>query len=435
MKAWTLSGEVTQSLPGPASIARRVLPNGIVCLVRENHASPAVVIHGMVRTGHVHVSPDKAGLAGFTAGLLDRGTVSRTSAQIAAEVEAVGASLYLGAGRHTTAFSAKCLAEDLDLVLDVLADVLQHPIFSTEEIEKVRGEILTDLEERENNTRRMADLEFRALTYPPPHPYGVSPMGYRDTIEQLTREDIWSFYEEHFGPRDMLVVIVGGVDAESAQDRVERVLGGWQREKSVERDVLLPPAPLSEVRRKFVSLPGKTQSDIVLGRPGPARASPDYLAARLADIVLGGFGLMGRLGENVRDKQGLAYYAFSRMEAGLGPGPWMAVAGVNPQNVEQAVESILVELRRLRDTPVESDELDDVKAYLTGSLPILLETNEGVARSLLDMELYDLGLDYLQRYPGLIEAITAQEVQEAARTYLNPEAYALAIAGPAGTRD
>ena len=144
---------------------------------------------------------------------------------------------------------------------------------------------------------------------------------------------------------------------------------------------------------------------------------------------------MGRLGENVRDEQGLAYYAFSRMEAGLGPGPWMAVAGVNPQNVEQAVESILVELRRLRDTPVESDELDDVKAYLTGSLPILLETNEGVARSLLDMELYDLGLDYLQRYPGLIEAITAQEVQEAARTYLNPEAYALAIAGPAGTRD
>lgn len=435
MKTWRLAGGISSALPGPESIVRRVLPNGIVCLVRENHASPAVVIQGMIRAGHVDVNPEKAGLAGVTAGLLDRGTVSRTSAQIAEEVEAVGASLHLGAGWHTTAFGAKCLAEDLDLILGVLADVLQHPVFPSEEIEKVRGEILTDLEERENNTRRMADLEFRALAYPRPHPYGVSPQGYRDTIERLTREDLSDFYKEHYGPRDMLVAVVGGVSAESIHDRVEAVLGGWRGAGPVKPSDLPSLEPLAEVRRKTVSLSGKTQSDIVLGVRGPARKSSDYLAARLADMVLGGFGLMGRLGKNVRDEQGLAYYALSRLEGGLGPGPWMAIAGVNPQNVERAVDSILAELRRLRDTPVEPGELDDAKAYMTGSLPILLETNEGVARALLEMELYNLGLDYLQRYPGLIEALTADEVQEAARTYLNPEAYALAIAGPAEIAD
>jgi zinc protease len=141
---------------------------------------------------------------------------------------------------------------------------------------------------------------------------------------------------------------------------------------------------------------------------------------------------MGRLGTNVRDKQGLAYYAYSQLRGGLGPGPWMVSAGVNPVNVDRTVSSMRDEIRRLQDDPVPADELADNKSYLIGTVPIQLETNDGVAENLMNIELYGLGLDYLQRYPEMIAAITAEEVQAAARKYLSPDHYALAVAGPPG---
>jgi zinc protease len=168
----------------------------------------------------------------------------------------------------------------------------------------------------------------------------------------------------------------------------------------------------------------------MLGWPGLARNDPDFLKARLTNTVLGVFGMMGRLGTSVRVEQGLAYYVYSRLEAGLGAGPWLAHAGVNPANVEQAIDGILHEVRRLRDEPVPADELSDSQSYLTGIMPLQLETNEGVASVILDMERYQLGLDYLEHYADLVYEVTVSDLQEMAQTYLDPEHYVLAIAGP-----
>ena len=156
----------------------------------------------------------------------------------------------------------------------------------------------------------------------------------------------------------------------------------------------------------------------------------DFDAARLANAVLGVFGMMGRLGANVRERQGMAYYAFSRLSADRDMGTWAAIAGVNPANVTRAVAAILDEAKRLQDEPVPADELQDVKRYLIGSLPLQLETNDGVASLLVDLEWDQLGLDYLKRYRGIIEGLTAEQVQAVAQKYLSPEAYALAVAGP-----
>ena len=139
---------------------------------------------------------------------------------------------------------------------------------------------------------------------------------------------------------------------------------------------------------------------------------------------------MGRLGEKVRDEQGLAYYSFSRVDGGPGPGPWRIVAGVNTANVERAVTGIRAEIRRMCEEPVDEEELEDNKAFITGSLPLRLETNEGVAQAIINMERYGLGLDYLQRYADLIGEITAERVQAVAQRWFDPDAYALAIAGP-----
>jgi len=417
------------SIPGPEDILRRELPNGIVVLVRENHASPSVVVSGYLRVGSYDETAEQAGLAAFTASALSRGTTHRSFDRIYEEVESVGASFGVSAGVHHTGFGAKSLAEDLPLILDVLADVLRNPTFPSEEVEKLRGEILTNLEERAHDTRRMAALTFRELAYPQGHPYGRSRIGYPETVSALTRDDLVAFYQDGYGPQGMVVAVVGAVEADRAVEQVEAAFGDWEG-TTYPRDPLPPVSAPETIRRRFVPIPDKTQSDIVLGYPGPARTDPAFLDALLCNTVLGVFGMMGRLGERVRDEQGLAYYSYSRIEGGHGPGPWTVVAGVNPANVERALDSIRTELRRIREEPVSPDELSDSQAFLVGSLPLRLETNEGVARAILEMEQYDLGLDYLQRFADMIREITPERVLAAAQRWLDPDAYVLAIAGP-----
>jgi zinc protease len=417
------------SIPGPEDIVRTELPNGIVLLVRENHASPSVVVSGYLVAGGRDETAEQAGLAAFTAGMLTRGTTRRTFDQIYEAVESVGASLGLSAGVHHTGFGAKSLAEDLPLVLDVLADVLRNPTFPAEETEKLRGEILTDLEERTHDTQRMAGLTFYELAYPPEHPYHRSLAGYPETVSALSRTDLLTFYQQYYSPQGMVIVIVGAVQAREALAQVEAALGDWQA-PAIPRPPLPSVPRLSQTRQRFVPIPGKTQSDIILGYPGPARSEPDFLDAAVCNTVLGVFGMMGRLGDRVRDEQGLAYYSYSRLEGGPGPGAWKVIAGVNPANVERAVESIRAEIHRICQEPVPEEELADSQAFLVGSLPLRLETNEGMAAAIVDMERYGLGLDYLQRYADLIREITPERVQEAAQRWLDPDAYALAVAGP-----
>jgi len=204
------------SIPGPDDITRYELPNGIVVLVRENHNSPSVVIRGFLRVGAYDERPEQAGLSAFTAAALTRGTVNRTFEQIYEELEAVGASVGISGGTHTTGFGAKSLVEDLPLVLDILADALRYPTFPREEVEKLRGEIITDLEERAHDTRRMANLTFHELAYPKEHPYSRSLAGYIETIGKLSRDDLAEFYAGGYGPQGMVIVVVGAVETGDA---------------------------------------------------------------------------------------------------------------------------------------------------------------------------------------------------------------------------
>lgn len=415
--------------PGPHNIVRREFPNGMTVLARANPTAASVVITGLVRAGAADVPLEKAGLASFTADCLTRGTARRTFQQIYEEIESIGAGITFDGGMNTTGFAARCLAEDTPLIVDILADVLQQPAFPAAEVEKERGEILTDLEERAHDTSRQAGLKFRELLYSPQHPYGRSIEGYIETVQAISRDELEQFHRRYYGPRGMIVVIVGAIEPERALDMWDKAFGNWKAEQS-ERAPLPPVAPIAGVRREFVPVPGKSQSDIVMGCVGPSRSAPDYLDAALANSILGIFGLMGRLGARVRDKLGLAYYASSHLEGGLGPGAWTLYAGVNPANVERAIESMRAEIRRMRDKRVGAQELADNKSFVTGSLPLQLETNNGVAAVMMDMELHGLGLDYLQRYSDMIRSITPQRIRAAVQKYLDPDNMAIAVAGP-----
>lgn len=417
------------TFPGPDSIYQRRLANGISVLVYENFAAESVVVEGYFPAGALSEQRSQAGLAQFTAGMLMRGTKQRTFAEIYEALESVGATLEFDSGRYTTDFSIACLVEDLDLSLELLAQSLRYPVFPADEVEQERGEILTGLQIRESDTRQMAGLKFRELLYGD-HPYGRSPQGYLETVKELTREELVRFHELHYGPAGMVMVVVGAVNAEEAANKIEAALGDWHNPKWQP----LPDLPAVEMpaanQRIYHSIPDKSQADIVLGWVGPERARPDYMAASMANTVLGVFGMMGRLGKSVREEQGLAYYAYSRLQGGLGPGPWLVSTGVAPEHVETAIDSILEEVRRMREELTPDEELNDSKAYRTGSLPVSLETNDGIAGIISDIVLYDLGLDYLFRFSDIVNAVSPAEVQEVARRYMPLDAVSIAVVGP-----
>jgi zinc protease len=419
----------SSALPGPDDTLRQVLSNGITLLVRENFASPAVVINGYLRVGSQDEPPGQHGLAGFATDVMERGTETRGFDELYETVESIGAGFGFGSGVHITSFGAKGLAEHLPLLLEILGDVMRRPAFDPRQVEKARAEILTDLQERDNDSSRQARLKFYELAYPESHPYHWSQTGYPETIAAMTRDDLAAYHAANYSPEGMVLVIVGGIETRAAVHAAETVFGDWTATRP--EQLPLAPAPrLAERREARVTLEDKSQSSLCLGWPGPPRAHPDFIAAHVTNTVLGVFGMYGRLGERIREDHGLAYYVHSSVDGGAGPGPWRVTAGLDPANVNQGCELILETLNEIRETPVPIEELQDSQSFLAGSLPLYLESNEGVARSLVNIERYTLGLDYLQHYGAMIKSVTPEQVQAVAREWLDTDHFVLTVAGP-----
>ena len=420
---------VHRSLPGPEDINRAVLSNGITVLSRSNFNSPSVTISGYIHTGSLFDPDKKLGLADFTASALMRGTSKHTFDSLYNELESVGASLGFDSGLHTTSFHGRALAEDLSLLLHLLSETMRQPEFPKAEVEKLRHQLLTGLAVEMQDTSDMADITFDEILYRG-HPYGRSEDGNPDTIKAITRADLVKFHQRTFGPRGMTVVVVGAVEPKATVDLVERVLGDWKNPDQPDEPSLPKLKLLEKTIKRHYKIAGKSQADIVIGTNGPRRKDDDYMAATLGNSVLGQFGMMGRIGESVREKSGLAYYAYSNISAGVGPGSWTISAGVNPANMDKVSELIIKELKRLIRVSVTREELADSQANFIGRLPLSLESNGGVASALLNIERYDLGLDYYRRYPDLVKAITPGDVLKVARKYIDLDRLVIATAGP-----
>lgn len=419
----------SESLPGSHDITRSELENGITLLVRPNFNSLSVAISGYLQAGSLYDPEPKLGLADFTATTLMRGTTSRSFSEIYDELESMGASLGVSAGAHTAGFGGKSLADDLPHLLRVLADILIHPVFPKSDIEKVRSQLLTGLELRAQDTGEMASLGFDQIAYAG-HPYRQPSDGYTETIQAIKRKDLADFHTIHYGPQEMVLVITGAVKPESALQLVEDSLGSWSNPEQPEVFQVPDNTPLNETTQINHTIEEKSQSDIVLGVVGPRRKWEGFYSALLGNSILGQFGMMGRIGESVRNQAGLAYYAYSSLSSSIGPGPWTVAAGVAPENLDKAIDLIQAELKKYVSEPVSQQELADVQSNYIGRLPLSLESNSGVASALLTMERFELGLDYLQGYESMIKEITPESILEASQQYLDPDKLAISTAGP-----
>src|SRR5579864_2210782 len=415
----------------PETVTRRQLPNGAVVVVQESRVHPALTVRGYLPAGVRTDPPGRDGLAVLAASMLTRGTARHTSQALALELDSIGASVSVASDIDGAGFSARCLAEDAEHVLDLLTEVLLRPAFPSDEVEKQRAKIITAIRESRLDTRAAADKAFRAAAYPDRHPHHRAAEGDEETVAAITRDDLAAFHRQRYRPDGLVVAVVGDVTAEWAIDRLGRAFQDWTPDPAPGLPPVPPAGPAPSVQRREVKIPGKTQADIVLGVPGFTRTSPDYYAGTMADLILGRLGLMGRLGASVRDEEGLAYYVYSQAQAGFFGGPWAVRAGVNPANVGRAIDGILREIQGFQREPARGDELRDARDYVTGSLALRLETDGGLAQALLELELFNLGLDYLLRFPALINGVTPDQMGEVARRYLRLDGYTVATAVPA----
>ncbi|CAG1015074.1 zinc protease [Anaerolineales bacterium] len=418
-----------QSLPNPKDVYRVTLPNGITVLARSSFSSPSISMGGYLPAGSIFETDDKLGLADFVSSCLMRGTKSRTFDSIYNELESVGASLGIDSNVHNVNFGGRSLVEDFPLLLTLLSESLRFPTFPKTEVENLRAHMLTGLALREQDTSDMAALVFDRMLFKG-HPYSRPTDGFVETVQSITRKDMREFHRRYFGPKRMVIAIVGAIEPRKAAETVENVLGDWQVPGQALTPAMPKPKPVKKTVRHHHHVPGKFQSDLVIGMIGPSRKDPEYFAASLANSILGQFGMMGRIGDVVREKSGLAYYASSNLNAGIGPGSWEVSAGVNPKNLDKAIDLIEKELRRFIKNGVTKEELTDNQTNYIGRLPLSLESNSGVAGALLNMERYDLGLDYYQCYESMVRGVTRADVLETVRKYITPDRLVISTAGP-----
>lgn len=400
--------------------------NGMTVLVLEQHFLPIVEVHALIKAGSAQDPPEKAGVANLTASLLDEGTTTRSSKQLAEQIDFVGGSLEAKASEDFTTATARVLKKDVDLGFSLLADILQHPAFQKQEFERIRAQLLGEMASDNDDPGHVAMKAFNQLVFHG-HPYRWPVNGTEDTLSKVTLADVQAFYAKEYQPSQVILTIVGDVTAEQATTLVQTHFGSWKKGTTPPRNIK-DPAP---IKRKTVQLIDKdlTQSTIILGHGGIQRAHPDFYAVTVMNYILGAGGFSSRLMDSIRDKQGLAYGIMSHFDARLLPGSFWINLQTRTEATNQAIAGVLAELKNIREAPVSDQELAEAKAFLMGSFPLRFDTTAKLAQVLAQVEFYGLGFEYFSQYPKWIERVTKEDVQRVAKQYLDPQRYALVVVG------
>jgi zinc protease len=411
-------------------VHRSVLANGLRLAVVPIADLRSTSVLLAVEAGQWFEPAGRPGIARLVAQTMLRGTQRRDAAAWATELDALGAVARLDVGAHAAVFSAQCLGDDLDQLLALIAEAVRTPALADGEIEFVRGQTLARLEKDERDTRAVSDRAWRQLVYPDGHPFHAPPIGDPEVVRSASPDDIRAYHKGAIAPDGAVLIIAGGTTVAAANDAAGRAFGDWPK-RATPGDANYPPVTLATTKRRVELVPDKTQSDVIIGWPGMPRTDARFTAARVTNMVYAADTFASRAGNVIRDQLGLAYYVFSGIGASCGQSPWIVRMGVNPQNVHRAIEVALDELRKITVGQIADDDLALAKDKLVGELDVALESPAGVAAMVLEAEMFDLGEDHFERYPRELRAITKEQVVDTARSFLPPDRYALAVAGPA----
>lgn len=391
------------------------LDNGLTVIVVENRKLPRVSFQLFV-DAPVISEGDKAGYIDLAGQLLNKGTKTKTKAEIDEAVDFIGASL----STSSTGFYAESLTRHTDKILTIAQDVLLNPVFPQEEFDKAKKQTLSGLAQEQEDPNAIANKVGAVLVYGQKHPYGQ--ITTQKTVENVTLEDCKNYYNNFFKPKISYLVVVGDISKDTAKDAAEKYFGKWSN------DGLATPRPGYPQPEKpgtreidFVDKTGAVQSVVnvtypVNLKPGDA----DAVKARVMNTAFGGY-FRSRLNNNLREDKAYTYGARSRLESDRLTGSFTAYAGVRNEVTDSALVQFLYEMERLRNNPLDATEMKLVKNVMNGSFARSLENPETVARFALNTELYDLPDDYYPTYLEKLAKVSAADVQTMAKKYLTPD--------------
>jgi len=415
------------ALPSAASLVpkRAVLENGMVLLTSEQRALPMVSLELLINAGSRYDAPNQEGQANLTARLLTYGTKRRTALQISETLDFIGAGLSAGCGADTASVSLTVLKKDLATGLELLAEILTSSVFPREEIERQKQSVIASIKAREESPGDVADRRFAAALFPQ-SPYGRPVEGTEASVKGLNQKSLREFYQRYYRPNRSILSVVGNVSHQEITQALKQSFRVWNKGAPGGN----PPAPSTiggpQVIRVNKDL---TQANIILGHNGTPRGNPDHYAIQVMNYILGGGGFSSRALDAIRNERGLAYSVYSYFSAEKSHGTFQFVMQTKNETAQEAIRIAKEEMRRMREQLVSEEELSDAKNYLTGSFPLRLDTNRKVANFLAQVEFFQLGLDYPDRYPALIGKVTREDVRRVAEQYLRPEKLITVVVG------
>ncbi|MBI5507177.1 MAG: insulinase family protein [Deltaproteobacteria bacterium] len=411
----------------PPVAGRQVLNNGLTLLTLERRRLPIASAAIVIKSGAGEDPAALPGLAGFLAEALRAGTESRTADEIADELETRGATLAVSVDQDAMTLSFTTLTENFDAVLAVVADLLMHPAFKPEELERVRRKRLAALRQEQDDPSRIASRVFRAVLYGG-HPYGHTALGKLEAITKLGRADLERFYAAHLRPANAALVIVGPYTGAEAGAKAEAQLGAWRGRPGVTAP---PPAAVDGTPQiAVVDRPGAPQSEIRVGHLGLSRSHPDYFPVMMCNAILGGV-FNSRINMNLREEKGITYGAFSSFELWRSRGVFGVGAGIVTKATATAVAEVIREIARMRDTDVGADELAGAKERYALSLPSSFENVNAIAGNIASLYLHDLPLDYFRTVAAEIRKVTVADVRRVAQAHLRPAQLSVVVVGDA----
>jgi zinc protease len=388
-----------------------------VILLRSTKV-PTFAMQMVFLTGGLADPADYHGLASFTAALLREGTTKRSTKEIAEQTDALGTTLTANSSFSTltSVVNTSGLIENFDQTLDLFADVIRNPTFPQAEIDRFKTRMLSQLQLQRSSPQFLASEQFSRAIYGTTHPasFVSAPP---ESIKKISSKDLTAFHDQYYRPNNAILAVVGDITMKELMPKVEKAFGDWQ--KADVPAVTIPPAPAqSESRIYLIDRPGSVQTVLQLGTLGIERTSPDYFAVLLADRVLGG-GPSGRLFLNLREEKGYTYGAYSNFGGSKFRGTWVSSSEVRTNVTEGAMKEFMYELKRLRDEPVQADELENAKRAIIGGFALSLEQPQALLQNIITQKLYNLPADYWDTYPQKVSAITAADVQRVAKQYID----------------
>jgi zinc protease len=406
-------------------IKKTVLPNGLTVLHVERRTLPIVMVTLLVKASPLDEPPEKAGLANLTAELLTEGTKTRKATDISEEIEFIGASLGASADTDYTVITLSVLKKDIEKGFELLSDIALNPIFPDDEIARNKDLIKGSLKQSEEEPSFLAGRAFKKAVYGE-LPYGRLVTGSVATIDAIRKEDILKFHADQYRPNNAFLSVVGDLTGDELTLLTGKFLSGWKAGDIPKRSSL--PAP---VKKKETILIDRdlSQANIILGHAGVSRGNPDYYAVSVMNYILGGGGFSSRLMQTVRDEMGLAYDIHSFFAPYREGGLFEVAVQTKNESANTVVRVIDEQLTRIRAEQISDQELEDAKAYLTGSFPRKLDTNRKIADFLAAIEFHGLGLDYIETYPLTIKAVTKDDVLRVAKKYLAPGELVTVVVG------